>query len=481
MNEKKVKKTPSFLVSISPIILMAVVMGVGFGIYRYSIEVLLLVVSFATIALAYFYGADWDTITAAVTEKVSKSFMVIFIFVFVGLIIGTWMLCGTIPMLIYYGLKLISPSMFLVSAFLVTSIVSICTGTSFGSAGTVGLALIGVAQGLGVHPAAAAGAIVSGAYFGDKMSPLSDSSNLAAVASGTSLMAHIKHNFITSAPAAIIACVVYFIAGQSGMVVGNVSTSAATDMMNELGGMFHFNILLLAPMLVVLIGSAMGKPTIPIMFIACVTAAILAVIFQGATIGSIITAGFSGFTTSMLPGVDPDLISESARALLERGGMTSMMTTVLKVLCTFLFGGAMTAGGFMDVILNEVRKFVRSDGTLVLITVITTIIITMVIGNIYVPMLLCGEIFQKMYQERNLDPRNLSMILGDACCVVVPLVPWSAGGSYMSGALGVATMEYLPWAVFNYIGFILAIIYGFTGFGLIRLKPGEGKEKAETV
>ena len=181
----KTKRTAPFAIAVLPIFIMAALMGIGFGKFRLSVEVLLLVCSFITIILAMIYGTTWQEISDAVSEKIGKSFMAIFIFVFVGMIIGTWMLSGTIPMLIYYGLKLLSPQLFLVCAFIITTIVSVCTGTSFGSAGTVGLALIGVAAGLGVNLPAAAGAIISGAYFGDKMSPLSDTTNLAPVAAGT--------------------------------------------------------------------------------------------------------------------------------------------------------------------------------------------------------------------------------------------------------------------------------------------------------
>ena len=215
--------------------------------------------------------AKENEIADAVSEKIGKSFMAIFIFVFVGMIIGTWMLSGTIPMLIYYGLKLLNPQLFLISAFVITVIVSVCTGTSFGSVGTVGLALIGVAQGLGVNLPAAAGAIISGAYFGDKMSPLSDTTNLAPVAAGTTLFEHIRHMFYTTVPAALVCLVVYFIAGRTGMVVSSVDASAANEMTEGLASIYHFNVFLLLPLVVVLVGSAMGKPTIPVMFTASVT------------------------------------------------------------------------------------------------------------------------------------------------------------------------------------------------------------------
>ena len=474
----KTKKTPPFAVAVLPILIMAVLMGIGFGKFRLSVEVLLLVCSFITVILGMLYGTTWQEIADAVSEKVGKSFMAIFIFVFVGMIIGTWMLSGTIPMLIYYGLKLLSPRLFLVCAFIIATIVSVCTGTSFGSVGTVGLALIGVAAGLGVNLPAAAGAIISGAYFGDKMSPLSDTTNLAPVAAGTTLFEHIGHMFYTTVPATIVCLIVYFFAGRSDAIVAEGGTMGAIEMISGLEATFNFNILLLLPLVIVLVGSAMGKPTIPVMFAASVVAAALAMIFQDATLANTITAAFGGMKINMLPNVDPEAVPAAITTLVCRGGMNSMMTTVLKVLCAFLFAGAMTAAGFMDAILATLKKFVHSDGTLILVTVIATLIVALVVGNAYIPILLCGELFKDAFAERNLDPKNLSRTLEDAGTCSIPLVPWSAGGAYMSSTLGVATFEYAPWAIFNYAGFLFAILWGFTGFGIKKLEPKKDETKA---
>ncbi len=474
----KTKRTAPFAVAALPILIMAVLMGIGFGKFRLSVEVLLLVCSFITVLLAMAYGTTWQEVADAVSEKIGKSFMAIFIFVFVGMIIGTWMLSGTIPMLIYYGLKLLSPELFLVCAFIITTIVSVCTGTSFGSVGTVGLALIGVASGLGVSLPAAAGAIISGAYFGDKMSPLSDTTNLAPVAAGTTLWEHIGHMFYTTVPASIVCLIVYFIAGRSDKIVAPGGTMGAIEMISGLEATFNFNILLLLPLVIVLIGSALGKPTIPVMFSASVVAAVLAMIFQGASLASTITAAFSGMNVSMLPNVAADTVPDAIKTLVNRGGMNGMMTTVLKVLCAFLFAGAMTAAGFMDVILTKLRTFVHSDGTLILVTVIATLIVALVVGNAYIPILLCGELFKDAFAERNLDAKNLSRTLEDAGTCSIPLVPWSAGGAYMSSTLGVATFSYLPWAIFNYTGFLFAILWGFTGFGIKKIEPKKDKTKA---
>lgn len=465
----KTKRRAPFIIAILPVLILGSIMGVGFGIYGYSVEVLLLISSFITILIAMVYGTTWEEISDAITQKVAKAFMAIFIFVFVGMIIGSFMLSGTIPMLIYYGLQILSPSLFLVTAFIICIIVSVCTGTSFGCVGTVGLALIGVATGLGINLAAAAGAIVSGAYFGDKMSPLSDTTNLAPVAAGCTLFEHISHMFYTTIPSSILCLVVYFIAGQSSVVVAEVDNSITLEMMEGLSLLFDFNIILIIPLLIVLVGSVMRKPTIPVMFTATVVAWIVAIVFQGNTLGECITAAFSGFDLSMSQ-VDDSIIPLAVQTLVVRGGMTSMTTTLLKVLCAFVFAGAMTAAGFMEIILEKLKTFVHSDGTLILITVIATIIVSIVVGNAYIPLLLCGELFADAFKERKLHAKNLSRTLEDAGSVVIPLVPWSAGGAYITSTLGVSTFEYAPWAVFCYTGFMIAIFYGFTGIGLARIE-----------
>ena len=463
------EKAP-FLVALLPIFVLAILLIAGFGIYRYSVEVLLLIAAAFAAIVAWAYGTTWNEMSDAIADKVGKAFMAIFIFVFVGMLIGTWMLSGTIPMMIYYGLKLLSPSLFLVSAFFITAIVSICTGTSFGSVGTVGLALIGVAAGLGIDLAAAAGAIISGAYLGDKQSPLSDTTNLAPVAAGCTLFEHIGHMLYTTIPISLVCTVVYLMAGRSEAVVSIVDIGTTTEMMKNLASLFHFNILLLLPVVIILVGSVIGKPPIPVMFVSSIVAGILAMSLQGCGLSDFMNASFSGFKLSMVT-ANTDAIPKSMFNLLERGGMTSMMTTLLKVLCAFAFAGIMGAAGFLEIILEKLKTFVKSDGSLVFVTVISTVVIGIVAGNAYIPILLGGELFKDAFRDRNLQAKNLSMILEDAGTVVIPLIPWAAGGAYMASTLGVATSSYFPWAVLCWMGPLVATIYGFTGFGLKRITP----------
>jgi NhaC family Na+:H+ antiporter len=468
------RKIPSFAMAVFPIIAMCAILGIGFGVYRYSVEVLLLISACVAGICGLLTGTGWKQMMDEIQKKVGQSFGAFSIIIIVGMLIGTWMLSGTIPMLIYYGLQLLNPSLFLVTAFILTAIVSVCTGTSFGSAGTIGLALIGIAHGLGINMGAAAGAIISGAYFGDKMSPLSDTTNLAPVAAGSELFEHIHHMFYTTIPATIVCLIVYFLAGQSQSVVAGADISAMNDLLSGLSTLFHFHILLLLPIVIVLVGSVKGMPTIPIMILASVVAGVEAVIFQGNTLGQIITACFSGFNVEAMGGVDASAIPASVVSLVQRGGMNGMMTTILRILCSFAFAGIMDACGFMEAILIKLRTLIRSTGSLILVTAISGVVMSLIIGNAYVPILMVGDMFKESYKERGLAAKNLSRTLEDSITVIIPLAPWTAGGAYMSSTLGVDTFTYAPWAVLCYTCVIFAVINGFTGFGIAKL-PGSAE------
>lgn len=473
MKKQKQKKPVPLTMAVIPIIAMCIILGIGFGKFRYSVEVLLLISAAFAGILAWISGTSWDEMIAEINNKVGQSFGSFAIIIIVGLLIGTWMLSGTIPMMIYYGLQILSPKTFLVCAFVITAIVSVCTGTSFGSAGTVGLALIGIASGLGVNLAAAAGAIVSGAYFGDKMSPLSDTTNLAPVAAGSELYEHIAHMFWTTGPATLLCLIVYFIAGNSTSITGTVDQSVVIDICDALSSIFSFNILLLLPIVIIIVGSLTHKPTIPIMLLSSLVACALAIALQHNSVGQCLTACFSGYSVKMSGLADPTVLPANVLTLLQRGGMNNMMATILKILASFGFAGIMTAAGFMDVILDKVKGLIRSTGTLILVTAVSGVILSIIIGNAYVPILIVGEMYSETFKKMGLKAKNLSRTLEDSVTVIVPLAPWTAGGAYMSSALGVETFAYLPWAILNYTCVIFAVIYGFTGIGIAKCEAQE--------
>lgn len=478
MKEKKVreKRKPTFFLAMLPIISMVLLLGVGYAVLDLRPEVLMLVSAAVACIIAVYLGYSWDDIMDSIVGKLSKTMPAIFILIIVGFLIGAWMIGGTIPMMVYYGLKIISPRFLVITSFLVTAFVSVCTGTSWGSAGTIGVALMGVAAGMDAPLPVVAGAVVSGAYFGDKMSPLSDTTNLAPIAAGAKLYDHIGHMFYTTGPGFIICCIVYTIAGFIG---GDASGAAAPEkvgtILETLEMIFRFNPLILLPPVIVLYGSISKKPTIPVMLISSTVAFFNAVIFQGFSLQQCFESAIGGFQLDMVnaAGFEAEALIADIPRLLERGGMISMLTTVLIAFCAYGFAGSLAVTGSLDIVLNKLMRSVKSTGGLVLSTIISCITAVFVTSNGQLSILLPGEMYSKAYIKRGLQPKNLSRTLEDSATVVEPITPWTAAGVYMATTLGVPTLAYLPWAIICYTGVIFALIWGFTGFGIAKIKPGD--------
>lgn len=473
----RAKRAPTFLEAIIPIIAMLVILTVGKGVLGYSTEPLLILVAIIAAIIAVRVGCTWDEMLDEISQKIAKGMPAILILISVGALVGTWMSAGTIPMMIYYGVQIVNPNWMLLTAFLITAVVSVVTGTSWGSVATMGVALMGIAGALGVSLPATAGAVIAGSYFGDKMSPLSDTTNLAPIAAGSNLYEHIGHMFYTTIPATIISLIVYAIVGLGADASVGVTSDAVTSMLNQLDLMYSWNILLLLPVVIVLAGSLMQLPTIPVMIGSTIVAGAEAIIFQGASLKNVLTSTVSGFNITMIEraGFDAATCDASVQSLLNRGGMNSIMSTTLLVFCAFCFAGIMSRAGCLDVVLQKILSVAKSTGSLILATVASCITMALTTGNSYLSILIPGEMFRDAYRERGLAAKNLSRTLEDAGTVFVPLVPWSAAGAYMTACLGVETLDYLPWAVLCYTGFIFAIIYGYTGFGIAKLSDEEKK------
>lgn len=476
MNKVKTSRKASLGVAVLPLVFMFVVLFTGLIIFSIDIKILLLICAAFTVCVSLFLGHTWKEIESEIVEKLAKAFPAIMILICVGLMIGSWIVSGTIPLLVYIGLQIISPKYIIVTSFLVTVILSVSTGTSWGAAGTVGAALMSVAAGMGAPLPAVAGAIVSGAYFGDKMSPLSDSTNMSAIATNTNLYKHIGHMFYTTIPGFIISCVVYLFAGMSFASNGEIGQVDA--IIKTLAQLFNLSmpvgLLLLVPPVIVVIGSLRKKPTIPVMMISSAVAIVIAMVVQGFSFATCATSMVSGFKMEMFvnPAVDINSIVKEVPNLLQRGGMVSMMNTALMAFCAFGFIGALTVSGSLEVILERIMKYVHGTGQLIATTATLGVIIITVIGEASVTFLMMGGLFREEYVKRGLESKNLSRTLEDSITVVEPLVPWSLAGVYMTSTLGVATIEYAPWACLCYTGVIFAIIWGFTGFGIAKVKEG---------
>lgn len=459
-------RTPTLLESLLPIVAMVLLLGVGYAAFDLPPEPLMVLSTVIAGLLVKRLGYSYNEIMNSISQKIAKTMPALLILVSVGLLIGTWMAGGTIPLMIYYGLKMIDPAMLYVTALLVTSVVSVCTGTSWGSAGTVGVAFMGVAIGMEANLAATAGAVVAGAYFGDKLSPLSGDANLAAMAAQVDLYEHITHLLYTTLPSLIVSAIVMFVYGMNGDLAGASVPDRVLLITEELQSIYHFNLLLLLPIVIVLYGSITKKPTIPVMLVSALVAMLNAGFIQGFSLHDVVKSAVDGFNVAMLGERE---VSPLLSNLLNRGGMNSMMSTLLICFCALSFAGTLALSGALEVIVHNLLKLVYSTSSLILATLACGLTMISVTCNGQISILIPIEMLRDAYIERGLHPKNLSRTVEDSATIFEPILPWTAAGAYMAGTLGVATLSYLPWAVLCWSGIFFATLWGFTGFGIARL------------
>ena len=467
MDKQKQEFKPSFGMALIPLIGLMLCLGIGYGYYRFPTQVCMMAAAAIAAITANAIGLSWTQMMDGIKEKINLSLPSIMIMICVGGMISSWIFSGTIPMMIYYGIEIINPQYLFVTAFFVCAIISSFTGTSFGSAGTAGVAIMGVAIATGAPLAITAGAVLSGAVSGDKMSPFSDKTILAPIAADCDLYDHIRHMMYTTGAASIVAIIVYVFAGMN-LPAGSLNDAKlVNEMLGTLSKAFNFNILLLLPPALIIIGAYLKRPTIPVMVAASFVAIILGMMFQDFSFANGVKAFYSGFNVNMA-GLDPKTTIPQIKTLLNRGGLMSMMSTILLIICAISFGGIYSASGCIKVILEKLTSSIKSVGGLITSTVAGTIFMSLVTGSSYLAILVPGEIFRGAYDQMGLAHKNLSRTLEDAGTCVVPLVPWAIAGTFMSKTLGVPTLEYLPWAVMLYSSFIFAIIYGFTGLFIAK-------------
>lgn len=414
-------------------------------------------------------GYTWTEMEEGILETIKMGMQACLILMIIGCIIGTWILAGIVPTMIYYGLKLIAPSVFLVASCLIAGIVALATGSSWTTAGTVGIALIGVGSGLGINPAMTAGAIVSGAYFGDKMSPLSDTTNLAPAMAGTDLFTHIKHMVYTTTPALIISLILYAILGLK-YAGQDLDQSAINVILDGLKNGFTISPLLLIPPILVIVIVILKVPAIPGLIAGVILGGIFAFIFQGANMTDIIASAHHGYvSTTGVVEIDE---------LLSRGGLDSMLNTISLILCALSFGGVMEKTRQLHVIAEKLMSFAKSTGSLVLCTVLTCIFTNLLTGDQYLSLVLPGRMYKDLYAEKGLDPRNLSRALEDSGTVTSALVPWNTCGATMTTFLGVSPIQYGMYAFLNLLCPLISIFYGYTGITIKKLETAPAENSA---
>ncbi|TVT28923.1 Na+/H+ antiporter NhaC [Salinicoccus cyprini] len=463
------KREPTFFEAISCFIVLGIVIGVGFGIYGIPIQPLLLISAAYAAFIAYRVGLGWKAMEEGIIKRLTTAMPAIFIIFTVGIIIGTWIYSGTVPMLIYYGLQIIDPAYFLVTAFIITAVVSVATGTAWGSVATAGVALIGIAMELNVPLGIAAGAIISGGVFGDKLSPLSDTTNLAALVVQVNLYDHIKHMLWTTVPASLVGLIVWFFVGIN-IDYSTGSTGGRTGLTEELSMIFDWNIFMLLPFIFVLWGAMAKKPVVPMMLLSSVVAVLIGIFSNGFSLVNGITAMADGFSIGMVEAANfnPDNLSESVISLITRGGLFSMTTIVVTIFCGYAFAGIVEASGCLNKILSTFSSSIQSTWQLVGITVLSSLIIVLTAGVASVAIIMVGVLLQDAYTEKGLHHKNLSRSLEDSSTMILPLVPWGVSGIYYMEVLEVSVADYWIWAIPCYLCIVFAMINASTGLGIAK-------------
>lgn len=457
----KEKKQPTMLISIIPVVITIVLLSVSIIVYGADVHMPLIMGAIVASLIAIFaLGFTWKEIEQGIVESIGSTMQAILILAIVGSLIGVWIAGGIVPTMIYYGLQILSPTFFLVASVILCSIVSLATGSSWTTAGTVGVALVGVAQGLGISVPLAAGAIISGAYFGDKMSPMSDTTNLAPAMAGAELFDHIKHMFYTTSVSYGITLVIFLVLGfrYSG---SEIDTTAINGILDAISSAFTINPLLMLVPVIVIALVAMKIPAIPGLIVGVVLGA-LCTVYQGGDFGVVLE--------SLQYGVVTETGHEMVDELLTKGGLQSMMWTISLIMCALTFGGVLEKTGMMAVIANKLLKFANSTGSLILITAITCLFVNVLCGDQYLALALPGKMFRDTYRERGLAPRNLSRVLEDSGTVTSALIPWNTCGATMSTFLGVPTLAYLPYAFFNILSPIVTVLFGYLGISIMTLE-----------
>ena len=477
-------RAPSLAQALLPLLTLVIMLSLSVHLYgndsSYGANQIALLLAGGVAALVGIRnGLHWDEIQQSIVHGVAVATGAMFILLAVGSLIGTWILSGTVPTLIVYGMQLMSPDWFYPATCLICALVSLAIGSSWTVAGTLGVALMGVAHGLDLSPAITAGAIISGAYFGDKMSPLSDTTNLAPAAAGSELFAHVRHMTWTTLPSICIAMIGFTAIGLGAPVTTAHADTGLGSLSAVMAQQFAIGPHLLIPLAVVFALALRKFPAYPTILIGALLGALFAVVFQpDATVKladaetlSRPMALLSGAWKAMFSGFKIDTGTPAVDDLLSRGGMASMLNTVWLILCAMAFGAVMEKVGLLERLIRSVLAMAHSTGALITATLATSLGTNIVAADQYIAIVLPGRIYRSEYEKRGLAPVNLSRALEDAGTITSPLVPWNTCGAYMAATLGVATIDYLPYALFNLINPLIAAGMAYVGFKVLHVEP----------
>jgi len=527
MSSEITKRKPSLFLALIPILFLVGLLGLN--VYSYGEDatygpnqIALLVATAVAVIIGFSLKYTWSDVLKGIVKSIKSALPALLILLLIGALAGTWMLSGVVPTMIYYGLQILNPKIFLVAACIVSAVVALATGSSWSTIATVGLALLGIGTVLGIHPGVVAGAIISGAYFGDKMSPLSDTTNLAPAMAGTNLFTHIRYMALTTIPSIIITLIIFLIWGFS--IDSSPSQQGVDGIMRLLESKFYISpVLFIVPAIVIFL-IIKKVDAIPALFVGTLLGAFAAIIFQPEIVATVagesnpsILAAYKGSVQSMFGEVsllgsdyaifdsvagNYDHISDvpketlqsmefestkykallvedaqtykSVHKLFKTGGMEGMMNTIWLIICAMAFGGAMEVCGMLKKITNSVVKLAKSTGSLIATTASTCVFFNATASDQYLAIVVPGRMFASTYKDRGLAPENLSRTLEDSGTVTSVLFPWNTCGAAQSTVLGVATGEYWMYCFFNLISPVMTVIYGYFGIRIKKIAEKKG-------
>ena len=462
----------TFVHALVPIILLVVLIMWGmvigplaFGLESWPLEFTFALGALCTWCLLFHLGFSFEQITEKMGARTLTALTAIWMLMSIGLLIGAWTASGTIPMLVYWGIEIINPAWIYLVAFLITSVFSVATGTSWGSAGTIGVVLIAVGTATGAHMGLLAAAIIGGAYFGDKMSPLSDTTNMAAMGAQIPVYDHVRSMVNTTGPSYLVAAVLY---GAAGLVVPAPTHADITHFTdptaNALAGEFRFNPLVLIPILVVIVGAVWRKPPLPTLFFSIASAGAIAVLVQHLSFTNLVSALMKGFTPEMLADSGAAL-NKQAQDIVSRGGLYSMASAVCITLMVFMFIGAMDVIDAMGTVVHRTFGWAKSRRSVILSSLAASAFINGFSSNQYATAFIVGTAFGSMYDEAGIPRKVLSRSIEDYGTFIEPMLPWTTTGVYMVATLGVAYTDYVPYMFLQITNFIVAPVLAVTGIG----------------
>lgn len=473
------KKQPTLLLALIPIVVLIVLLSANVIVFSTDAtsgpnQIALILGAAVAGIITWRLGYNWKELEESIVRSIGSAMGAMLILLVIGSLSGTWLISGIVPAMIYYGLKILNPTIFLFAACVVCAIVSLATGSSWSTIATVGIALLGIGKALGIHEGWVAGALISGAYFGDKMSPLSDTTNLAPAMAGTDLFTHVRYMVYTTAPSLIITLAIYFIVGFT--LDKSAAATNQSDVLVAIENSFNLNPVLFVVPAIVLFMIVRKVPAIPALLVGTLLGALAAVIFQPQIIDKVsgindnfLKSAGMAVMTSMSMETKIQTENQMITDLLSSGGMGGMMNTIWLIICAMIFGGVMECAGLLKVIAERIIRMAHSTGSLVASTAATCIFFNLTASDQYMAIAVPGRMYSETYRRRGYKPELLSRTLEDSGTVTSVLIPWNTCGATQSKVLGVSVWAYAPYCFFCIISPFMTVLYAYLNIKIRRL------------